>query len=819
VAGTSIRPGTLATLRVLDVSDSVAGQFAARVLADYGAEVYLAEPRHGSSVRQLAPFDPRAKAPDNSLLFFHLNTLKRPLPLDWREPDGRARLSALAADADIVVTDDRALATELSRQHSHLVACAIADFAPEGPYAAWYGCEMVHQALGGLMYMTGREGEEPLFGFGHRASYSAGAAAAASVMAAILERQASGRGQVVSLDLHETAASMCQHLVLQYAYNGSFPGRGNYPTGGVDIFRCSDGWAVLYCRSDRWVAFCNAFGAAHLAHKAEYAPASFAPNWPKAHREISPYLAALPVAEVIARAQEVRVIAAKVMSMADVLACEHLAARDYWDTITQPEGARTVLGPLFRLAPDDRRHLTAAPRLADVSTANDPPHRTTAPRRSKAGTKRRGMPLAGVRVIEMATAWAGPMLGRILAHLGAEVIKIESTAVTDSFRGNPKGGSPTQYPDGDPGVRPFNRAVPFNAQNLGKTSLNLDLKTEGSREVLQRLVKTTDAVVCNFSPRAMRGLGLDYDSLRAIKKDIILLELPAAGSGGPLSDIAGVGHTMEALAGVTGLQGYADGAPQRTGPAYLDPIGAFNGTIALCLALYDRRSSGHGRRIELAQREAAMQWLGEFLLLCSRTGAIPSPRGNQIDEAAPHGAFRAQGEDAWIAIGAFSDTEWGELCVELGDPALAQDPRFASRAERIRRADIIRPLIEKRTRERDKHELAAALQRRGVHAAPVATGKDVHDDPQLAANGFFLDVSHPEAGRHRHHGLPFHFSATLTAPQRHAPLLGEHTDRVLRDLGYDEETIARLKERGVVAQAEAQTETGKSLGGVRAGAA
>lgn len=794
--------GILSALRVLDLSDGVAGQFAARILADYGARTDLIEPAAGCSVRRLGPFDRHASQPENSLLFFHLNTGKGSLCIDWKSAAGRAELERLAAGADVIVTEHAGLAAALARANTRLVACVVTDFAAGGPHADWKGSELVHQALSGLMFMTGRAGEEPLYGFGHRAYYSAGAAAAAGILAAVFERETSGRGQVVSITVNETAVAMSQHLVSQYSYNGSFPVRGVYPTGGVDTFRCADGWVVIYCRSDRWETFCSAIGAADAGRDPDFAPALYARNWLEARRRIAPYLEGLPVAEVVARAHLARVIAAKVMSMVDVLACEHFSARKYWDTT--PRGER-ILGPLFRMDPADRRAVAPAPHLGAgatvppnpvAETGHARPHGMPAPTAA-----RRAAPLAGIRVMEMTTAWAGPMLGRILAHFGAEVVKVEATAALDVFRGNPTGGSRTQYPEGKPGTHPYNRAVAFNTQNLGKRSLNLDLKAAEAREIARQLVTNSDIVICNFSPRAMRSLKLDYDSLRDARSDIIVIELPAAGSGGPLADIAGVGHTMEALGGVTGLQGYADGTPQRTGPAYLDPIAAFNGTIAVMLALYDRRRNGRGRRIELAQIEASMQWLGEWLLLCDRTGEFPAPKGNQRPDAAPHGAFRTRGDDEWIAIGVFAEAQWHALCAELDAAALAEDPRFGSLPGRAAHAAVLRDEIERRTRTRDKHALAAALQKRGVHAAPVCSGKDVHDDAHLAKTGFFLQLDHPEAGCHRFHGLPFHFSASESSAATHAPLLGEHTELVLRSLGIADDRLTRLKQEGVVVQA------------------
>lgn len=749
----------LAGLRVVDLSDGVAGQFATRMLADYGADTVLVEPPSGSALRNAAPLDPAAPDGEASLLFRHLNGGKQSRRLARPLNDSRDEIGALVADADVVVVDDPVLAEELFAACPQLVVCSITEFTGGGPYESWRGCELIHQALGGLMFMTGREGDEPLYGFGWRAYYSAGAAAAVAIMAALVERHHSGRGQTVNVSVHETAAAMSQHLVAQYAYNGSFPRRGVYPTGGVDTFRCRDGFIVLYCRADRWPALCETLGAPELGADPAFAPDFFARNWTQAQRRIAPLFSARTVAEALAVTVTARCVASKVFSAADVLGCSHLAARGYWRK--SPDG-HAALGPLFRM----ERRPAAAPSVRsgeggcdDIRAEGD-------------------LPLAGVRIAELTTAWAGPMLGRILAELGAEVVKIESPAAMDVFRGPPGGGSPTQYPDGVAGREPFNRTVAFNSQNIGKRSVALDLKAPDVRPQVAALIGSADAVICNLAPRSLRGLGFDDASLRAIRPDIIMLEMPAAGSGGPLSDIAGVGHTMEALAGMSSLQAYADGEPQRTGPAYLDPIGALNGAVAVLIAIYARHRTGEGCHIELAQREAAMHWLGEWLLAAERGIAPPPPAGNARDGAAPHGAFRAQGEDQWIAIAVFSDAEFASLSEVLG-LTLTGDPRFANLRARRENAAELGAAIEAATRRENKHDLAARLQARGVAAAPVANGGDLHGDLHLAATGFFVELDHPAAGRHRYHGLPFRFGAHLRRTPRPAPLLGQHTADIL----------------------------------------
>ena len=200
---------------VIDASQGVAGQFAARLLGSWGASVLLVEPRQGSATRGLPPFRPRGEGPDDSLLFWHLNTAKRSVRVDLSSRSGLAALARLASSADVLVTDDAIDVERLQARLPRLITCRIREFTPGGPYEAWLGTEMIHQALSGLMHTTGRAGKPPLYGFGHRAYYSAGAAAAASLVTAIAERDRSNLGQRVDLSVHEVAAAMSQNLVTQ----------------------------------------------------------------------------------------------------------------------------------------------------------------------------------------------------------------------------------------------------------------------------------------------------------------------------------------------------------------------------------------------------------------------------------------------------------------------------------------------------------------------------------------------------------------------------------------------------------------------------
>jgi crotonobetainyl-CoA:carnitine CoA-transferase CaiB-like acyl-CoA transferase len=787
--------GALHGISIIDASNDVAGQFAARVLADYGAFVTLVEPRNGTPTRRMPPTRKSSDTDGISYLYDHLNTGKRIVRLDADPEAAKLQLHDLVASANLIITNGDPPASRLHMINPRLIVCESRDFADTGPYAGWRGCEMIHQALSGLMYTTGRAVQEPLFGFGYRAYYSSGMALAVAAMAALLTDWELKQERTVAVNVHETNAAMSQNLVAQYSYNRSVPRRGVY-AGPCETFQCADGWVVIFCWADRWTALCQVFGNEDLGRDPSYATSELlVSRWSEAAARLAPALLKMHADEVVARAQSVKVMAAKVMNTAQVLTCEHLNARRFWDHVDIDGQRRKILGPIFRMSRTPRQvysHLEQGEKSESSDRA-----------RPRADALKSRAPLAGLRVVELATAWSGPMTARVLAWLGAEVIKVESPASMDSWRGPKKGGEWFRYPAGGLGELPFNRNAWFNSQNHNKLSLGLDLKLPAAKDVMSRLITITDVIVSNFSAGVLERLGLGYERVSALKPDIVVLQMPAMGEGGPMSGFLGVGPTMEALVGFPALTGYGDGVPQRTGPAYVDPIGALSGAVAVLIALYERQRSGKGQQIELAQREGLMHWLGEQLLHTEDTGLIKQPRANEVEDAAPHGAFRTEGADQWIAIAVRDQAQWAALCNVLHLDDLVSDTRFATLGARLSNAAELRAALELRTVHWSKHLLAAALQARGVCAAPVCSGEDIHNDPQLAALGFHWEVAHPEAGRHRYSGLPFHFGEVVPPSVKPAPCLGEHTRQILQLLlGYESSEVDSLRASGAAYQAD-----------------
>ncbi len=396
-------------------------------------------------------------------------------------------------------------------------------------------------------------------------------------------------------------------------------------------------------------------------------------------------------------------------------------------------------------------------------------------------------PLAGLRVIDFCWMIAGPLTTRLLADLGAEVIKVESLARVDRIR--------------EVGVQP---PVPnaetngvFNDCNINKKSLTLNLGTAKGIELARALIARADIVTSNFTPDRMDRWGLGYEDLRAVNPGIIVASLPVMGSEGPHAGWRAVGNGVIALAGLNGLTGFPQREPVGLGTLHSDFTTPYIGALAILAAIRHRRRTGEGQFIEIAQYEASVHLLDTEVLDYTVNGVVTARRGNRSPHAVPHGVFPCAGEDEWVSIAARSDDEWLALCQVLGLGSLAAREDLATLPGRLDAVDEVESAVTAATATRDRWEVAAALEAAGVPASPVEdVGDLVGRDPM--ANGFLEEIQHPAGVSMLLQHEPITWNGERLPIQR-APFMGEHTVEILGSLlGMSVEDVATLVAEGVL---------------------
>ena len=411
-------------------------------------------------------------------------------------------------------------------------------------------------------------------------------------------------------------------------------------------------------------------------------------------------------------------------------------------------------------------------------------------------------PLDGIRVVDLSQVWSGPYSTRILGDLGAEVIKVEGPNRPDPERGtmDPTAISGGVYPNGDPGDEPYNRAGRFVEYNRNKRDITIDLKTAEGVEILKSLVAVSEVVIENFSVGVTQRLGIDYEQLRSVKPGLVMISMPAFGTTGPDSGFVAFGPQQECLVGLAAITGYEPDMPMSTGVFYPDPTVALFAVSAILTALWHRDATGEGQHIELAQREAVTFAMPEPLIELAETGKISNPSANSHPAWSPHGCFRCEGDDNWIAVSVTSDQEWRSLLKSIGRADLLEDERFSTAEARVRNRCATEQIVESWTSQRDPVSAMNALQSAGVPAGAVMSMADVLDDPHYGERGFFVDIEYSAGvGKHPSLGFPWKFSDTPASVRRPTPRFGEHTAEILREIAnLDEGKIARLFERGIV---------------------
>jgi benzylsuccinate CoA-transferase BbsF subunit len=399
----------------------------------------------------------------------------------------------------------------------------------------------------------------------------------------------------------------------------------------------------------------------------------------------------------------------------------------------------------------------------------------------------REAPLADLRVCNFGWVWAAPALGHMLADLGAEVIKVETKKRPDLVRVIPP------FLGDVPGVSMFAENT-FRSQK----SISLDLAQPRAQELAKALVAASDLVVENFSPRVLEGYGLDYEALRKVKPDIVMISLSAAGQTGPLRQLLSYGNNLSCLTGLDGLQGYPGERPMPFGTSFPDPINGAAGLFALMAAWRHKKMTGEGQYIDLSQWQVMTSMLGGPLLEYTMNGRVEGPQGNRDPLAAPSGVYRTRGEDQWIAIRIRDEADWQAFVEVMGSPAWAQEERFGDLYNRLENQDALDERIEAWTRDQDNFALTERLQAVGVAAIPAMDDTQVWTNPHFLARQDTIEVDHP-IKRETIYGYHWKLSKTPARVRCPAPSIGQDNDYVFKEvLRLPDDEYARLINEKVI---------------------
>jgi benzylsuccinate CoA-transferase BbsF subunit len=399
------------------------------------------------------------------------------------------------------------------------------------------------------------------------------------------------------------------------------------------------------------------------------------------------------------------------------------------------------------------------------------------------------MALESIVVANFGWVLAAPVTGKYLADLGAKVIRVESVHRPDPLRTN------TPYKDNIPGLNRSGYHALYNANNY---SMALNLKHPRGVEVAKRLVAKSDIVIENFTPGSMKRLGLDYEEIKRVKPDIIMISLSMQGQTGPYASYLGFGNQLTGLTGFTHLTGWPDRDPVQPYAGVTDACGPSLAAAAVIAALFYRQRTGKGQYLDLSQNEASVHYLAPLMLDYFTSGRIANRSGNRCGFAAPHASYPCKGNDRWCTIAVFTDQEWEAFCNVLGNPAWTRESKFATVLGRKKNEEELDRLISEWTKGHTAEEIMRLMQAAGIAAGIVSEIEDLLEDPQLNYRKHIWWMNHSTLGEYPHLGESFQLSETPVEGRMAAPQLGEHTEYICTQImGMSDNEFISLLQDGV----------------------
>lgn len=785
-------PLPLADVTVLDLSDE-ATVFGARLLAELGARVIRVEDSRGDAVRSRGPYLNDQPGLERGLAHLLYNAGKESVALDFGAAKTWQTVERIARNCDVVIgplgsrPEIRELFDSLESERSDGPGLVEVVFRRDAPDEV--ATDLIGTAAGGLLVLGGYPEDPPNHPKGDLAYKQVSLAAAEAAVALVLERRTSGHAPgriVVSMQEAVNFTTIQTANANIFTWHGRVPTR-HAPLSPFTIYQTGDGlWVSFTIHPPNWPRYAewieSRLGTADLGNE-DWADSMYRATHA---REMSEYtrrlLAGYTRAEAIAAGQERGLLVLPVNTVEDLANDVHLRERRFFEEAPHPAlgAALKTFRSSFRSnawraatspAPSLGQHNLLAPLGEPVS-----PPAMSLPRAV------RHRPLAGVRILDFCWAIAGPLTTRLLADLGADVIKVESAYRLDPIRGI--GVQP-------PGQVSWNTNGQFNDANVNKRAMCLNLNTPEGIEIALKLAATADVVTSNYTPDRLDRWGLGYEELRAVKPDIILANLGVMGINGPHMGWRSYGSGIVAMCGLGALTGFPGREPIGIGTLHTDFTVPYFAAIPIMAAVHQKRRTGEGQYLELSQYEASVQLLDTELLHFLNGGPEPGRDGNRSPRMAPHGVYPSAGEDRWIAIACRDDADWARL---RGVTGLTGPPDFAGRVADI---DAIESQLAAWTRTRENWEAAAELQRAGVPASPVEDlaellGRDA------AMNRDYCAIELPGGLTATVQEEPILWDGARL-PLKRAPLWDEHTLEILvEELGASVDVVSELLTRNVL---------------------
>ena len=404
-------------------------------------------------------------------------------------------------------------------------------------------------------------------------------------------------------------------------------------------------------------------------------------------------------------------------------------------------------------------------------------------------------PLSGVKILDLSRVLAGPWATQALADMGADVVKIERPDGGDDTRA----WGPPYLKDAQ--GRDTSESAYYLSANRGKRSVAIDLAQPQGQKLVRELALQSDVLIENFKVGGLSKYGLAWQDLAPLNPRLIYCSISAFGQSGPLADGAGYDAMMQGLGGLMSITGLPDGepggGPQKVGVAVVDLMAGMYAVAAITAALYEREKSGYGQYIDVALLDTLVAWLANQSMNFLVSGEPPVRQGTAHPNIVPYQAFRTADGHLMLAIG--NDRQFASFCAVAGEPALAQDPRFATNAARVANRAVLVPRVAGLMQSRRTAQWLESLRAQHVPCGPINDLRQVFDEPQVRHRGLKISLPHPLAGTAPGVRNPIRFSRTSFQPERAPPLLGEHTDSVLAErLGLEPGEVQRLRERGIV---------------------